>query len=98
MPSWFPEGSNLVPAVLHTAALPGELENQARVFLPPRAAGACPACYPARPSRRDGTNRTSATWSQARRDAISLHPVTGVLPLNYEPGIEPGLPACVGLA
>lgn len=24
---------------------------------------------------RDGTNRTSATWSQARRDAISLHPV-----------------------
>ena|SRR5881392_385865 len=28
--AWFPEGSNLVPAVLHTAALPGELENHVR--------------------------------------------------------------------
>lgn len=27
------------------------------------------------PARRDRTNRTSATWSQARRDATSLHPV-----------------------
>lgn len=27
---WFPEDSNLAPAVLHTAALPDELENQGR--------------------------------------------------------------------
>src|SRR5215469_223869 len=27
---WFPEGSNLAPAVLHTAALPDELENLGR--------------------------------------------------------------------
>jgi hypothetical protein len=27
---WFPEDSNLVPAALHAAALPGELENHGR--------------------------------------------------------------------
>ena len=27
MHKWFPEGSNLVPAALHAAALPDELEN-----------------------------------------------------------------------
>jgi hypothetical protein len=25
--TWFPEDSNLVPTLLHSAALPGELEN-----------------------------------------------------------------------
>ena len=73
----FSEGSNLVPALLHSAALAGELENQVgkqglEPRLPVPKTGAL--TLTPHPESGDGRNRTGYGNACRARPLLSCHP------------------------